>query len=66
MAQYLPSNLHPSFLDMTRAYGTKISLGLCSCFFVFTVRRRLLRRFLHIKICQNPLIILLFFCWNLW
>ena len=33
MAQYLPSTPHPNFLDMRRAYGTKISLGLCSYFF---------------------------------
>ena len=32
MAQYLPSTPHPNFLDMRRAYGTKISLGLCSFF----------------------------------
>ena len=33
MAQYLPSTPHPNFLDMRRAYGTKISLGPCSFFF---------------------------------
>ena len=32
MAQYLPSTPHPNFLDMRGAYGTKISLGLCSFF----------------------------------
>ena len=32
MAEYLPSTPHPNFLDMRRAYGTKISLGLCSYF----------------------------------
>ena len=33
MAQYLPGTPHPNFLDMRRAYGTKISLGLRSYFF---------------------------------
>ena len=34
MAQYLPSTPHLNFPDMRRAYGTKISLGLCSYFFL--------------------------------
>ena len=66
MAQYLPSTPHPNFLDVTRAYGTKISLGLCSYFFVCTIGRRLLRRFLRIKNCQDPLIFAIFFGWSLW
>ena len=56
MAQYLPRTPHPNFLDMRRAYGTKISLGLCSYFFVCTIGCRLLGRFLQIKNCQDPLI----------
>ena len=32
MAHYLPSTPDPSFHDMRRAYGTKISLGLSSYF----------------------------------
>ena len=28
-----PSSPHPDFLDMRPAFGTKIRLGLCSCFF---------------------------------
>ena len=61
MAQYLPNTPHPNFLDMRRAYGTKISLGLCSYFFVCTISRRLLRRFLRIKNCQDPLVFVFFF-----
>ena len=61
MAEYLPSTSHPNFRDMRRAYGTKISLGLCSYFFVCTIGRRLLRRFLRIKNCQDPLIFAIFF-----
>ena len=34
MAQHLPSTPHPNLVDMRRAYETKISLGLCSYFFV--------------------------------
>ena len=56
MAPYLPSTPHPKFLDMRRAYGTKISLALCSYFFVCTIVRCLLRRFLLIKNCQDTLI----------
>ena len=66
MGQYLQSTPHPNFLDMRRAYGTKISLGLCSYFFVCTIGRRLLRRFLRIKNCQDPLIFAIFFCRSLW
>ena len=32
MARNLPSNPHPNFLDMRRAFRTKISLGLRSYF----------------------------------
>ena len=32
MAQYLASTPHPNFFDIRRGYGTRISLGLCSCF----------------------------------
>ena len=63
MAQYLPSTPHPSFLDMRRAHGTKISLVSCSYFFVCTMGRHLLRRFLRIKNCQDPFIFP-FFLWN--
>ena len=65
MAQYLPSTPHLDFLDMRRAYGTKISLGLWSYFFVCTIGRRLLRRFLRIKNCQDPLIFPILFLLSL-
>ena len=60
MAQYLRSTPDPNFLDMRQAYGTKISLGLCSFLFVCTIGPRLLRRFLRIKDCQDPLIFAIF------
>ena len=61
MAQYLQSTTHPNFVDMRRAYGTKINLGLCSyLLFVCTIGRRLLRRVLRIKNCQDPLIFAIF------
>ena len=61
MAQYLPSTPHPNSLDMRQACGTKISLGWCSYFFVCTIGRRLLRRFLRIKNRQDPLIFAIYF-----
>ena len=60
MAQNLRRTPHPNFLDMRRAYRTKISLGLCSFFFVCTIGRRVLRRFLRIKNCHDPLIFAIF------
>ena len=42
-AQKLPSTPYPNFIDMRRAFGTKISLWLFSYFFVCTIGHRLLR-----------------------
>ena len=53
----LPSTPHPNFIDMRRAYGTKISLRLCSYFFVCTIGHRLLRGFPRNHDCQDPRII---------
>ena len=57
----LPSIPHPNFIDMSRAFGTKISLRLCSYFFVSTIGHALLRRFPRNHGCQEPLIISYFF-----
>ena len=66
MAQYLLNTPYPNFLDMRWAYGTKISLRLCSYFFVCTIGRRLLRRFLQIRNCQDPLNFAILLWWSLW
>ena len=61
-----PKYSHSNFLDMRRAYGTKISLGLCSYPFACTIGRRLLRRFLRIKNGQAPRIFAILFWRSLW
>ena len=43
MAQNLRSTPHPDFLDIRRAFGTRISLGLCSYISACTIGRCLLR-----------------------
>ena len=56
-ARNVPSTPYPNFNDMRRAFGTKISLGLCSYFFLCTIGHRLLRGFPRNHGCQEQIII---------
>ena len=61
MAQYLPSTPDPNFLDMRRAYGTKISLRLCSYFFCVDNRLPLAQEIPTDQESSRPLHISFFF-----
>ena len=65
-ARNLPSTPRPDFIDMRRAFRTKISLRLCSYFVVCTIAHRLLRGLPRNHGCLEPLIIPHFFGWSLW
>ena len=54
MARNLPSTPIHNFIDMRRAFGTKISLGLCSYFFVCTIGHCLLGEFHGTMAVKNP------------
>ena len=54
MTENLPSTAHPNFIDMRRAFGTKISLRLCSYFFCGTIDHRLLRDCYGTMVVKNP------------
>ena len=54
VAQNCPGIPHPDLLDMRRAYGTKIRLGLCTFFFCVHNRSPLLRRLPRIHGSQGP------------
>ena len=61
MAQYLPSTPDPNFLDMRQAYGTKISHGLCSCFFCLHNRSPLAQEITTDQESSRPIHISYFF-----
>ena len=53
-APNLPSTPLPSFIDMRRAFGTNISVGLCSYFFLCTIGRTCSGDFHRSMVVKSP------------